>query len=355
MDRERQHRRTGRQPRLNRRRNDHAPDLDGRGRLDQWRAGGAGRSGQRAARLRGVDVPPQRRPILVGGELGLARPGVRVVAGDQRRVGLDQRLFDRLGRHRTELGERGDALRLEGVGILRPDAVEDRQVVAGCDLGRLDGRNGGLDLGDSLFGHLVDLGAPTEIGELGGDVDRHGRVHEHAHRGLTGGELAGDPVAVRGLEAEALVMEGTQQPAADHAGEEGRRGDHRQHEADPGALADAALAELVGLDLALVVEGEDADRIELERFVRLVPGLQRFDRVVGGRLVLEECQDHCLACHVQPSVRLMPPAMGTKPQTPGDECQRSRGLVPEGRRPGRSRSPGSRRTGSSLDPFEASR
>ena len=79
-------------------------------------------------------------------------------------------------------------------------------------------------------------------------------------------------------------MEGAQESTADDAGEQGRRGDHRQHEADPGALADAALAELVRLDLALVVEGEDADRVELDVVVALVPGLQRLDRVVRGSL-----------------------------------------------------------------------
>ena len=69
----------------------------------------------------------------------------------------------------------------------------------------------------------------------------------------------------------------------------------RQQEADPGTLADAATAELVGLDLALVVEDEDADRIELDVVVPLVPGLQRLDRIVCGGLVLEERQYDCFA------------------------------------------------------------
>ena len=251
------------------------------------------------------------------------------VAGDQWLVRSVQLPFDVLGGQLAELGERGHAARLERVGILRPDSVEDRQIVACCDLGRLDGRDGRLDLGDGLFGHLVDLGGPTELGELGGDVDRDRRVDEHAHRGLTGRELGRDPLAVRGLEAEALVVEGAQQPAADHAGEQGRRGDDRQHEADPGTLADAALAELVGLDLALVVEGEDADRIELDVVVRLVPRLQRFDRIVGGRLVVEECQDHCLACHVQ-TLRFpaRSPPTGTKRRTTSDTVPAVTRLVP---------------------------
>ena len=43
--------------------------------------------------------------------------------------------------------------------------------------------------------------------------------------------------------------------------------------------------ELVLLDLAVLVEHEHADRAELDLFGRLVPGLQRLDRRVGGCLV----------------------------------------------------------------------
>ena len=92
-------------------------------------------------------------------------------------------------------------------------------------------------------------------------------------------------------------MERAEESAADDSREQGRRRDHRQHEADPGPFADAALAELVGLDLALVVEGEDADRVECDVAVALVPGLQRLDGIVGGRLVLEEREDDCLTGH----------------------------------------------------------
>src|SRR5688572_22904371 len=136
--------------------------------------------------------------------------------------------------------------------MLRADSVEDRQIVARSQLGRLDGRNRRLDLGDRLFGDLVDLGGPTELTELGGDVDRHVPGHEHAYRGLPAGELGRDPVAVRGPEAEPLVMEGAEHTAADDTGEQGRRGDHREQEADACALADVVPSELVGLDLALV-------------------------------------------------------------------------------------------------------
>ena len=58
-------------------------------------------------------------------------------------------------------------------------------------------------------------------------------------------------------------MEVPGDPAGDDAREQRRWRDDGQHEADPGALARAALAELVLLDLALVVD-DGTDRIELD-------------------------------------------------------------------------------------------
>ena len=99
-------------------------------------------------------------------------------------------------------------------------------------------------------------------------------------------------------------MERAQDAAADDAREQGRRGDDRKQKADPGALPDAALAELVGLDLAVVVEDEDAKRVELDVVVGLVPALELLDGVVSGRLVAEERQHDCLCCHSDPSLSL---------------------------------------------------
>ena len=81
-------------------------------------------------------------------------------------------------------------------------------------------------------------------------------------------------------------------------GDEPDRGQEGQDQADPGALADAPLAELLGLDLALVVEDEDADRVELDVLVDLVPGLEALDRRVRGGLVLEDPEDDSCVCHV---------------------------------------------------------
>ena len=53
--------------------------------------------------------------------------------------------------------------------------------------------------------------------------------------------------------------------AADQAGEQGRWGDDREDETDARTLATAPRTELVLLDLALLVEDEDADRPELDR------------------------------------------------------------------------------------------
>ena len=107
-------------------------------------------------------------------------------------------------------------------------------------------------------------------------------------------------------------MEGAQDATADDAGEKGRRCDDRQQEADPGALADAALAELVGLDLALVIEDEDTERIELDVVIGLVPALHLLDGVVSGRLVVEERQYDCLCCHSFPPQGLVSRAGGAR-------------------------------------------
>ena len=138
---------------------------------------------------------------------------------------------------------------------------------------------------------LVVSGVPPSSASLAETAVACVLVHEHAHGGLAAGELGRDPVAVLGLEAETLVMEGAQEPAADDAGEQGRRGDHRQHEADPGALADAALAELVGLELAFVIEDEDADGVELDVLLPCIPGLHLLHDIVRLGLVVEEGQD----------------------------------------------------------------
>ena len=69
-------------------------------------------------------------------------------------------------------------------------------------------------------------------------------------------------------------------------------------QADPGALPHTPLTELVGLDLSVVVEDEDADRVEFDVVVCPVPILECSDRIVGGDLIWEHRNDDSLACHM---------------------------------------------------------
>ena len=98
------------------------------------------------------------------------------------------------------------------------------------------------------------------------------------------------------------MVERAQNAAADDAREQRRRCDHGEDQADARAFADAPAAELVRLDVSLVVEDEDADGIELDRRLLLVPLLQRLDRIVRGCLVVEEPKNDRVSCHAVPPV-----------------------------------------------------
>jgi len=63
-----------------------------------------------------------------------------------------------------------------------------------------------VDLFDGLLGHRVGLGGPTELGEPGQDGARLVFLHEHAHGGLATCQLGRDPLAILGVESQALVV-----------------------------------------------------------------------------------------------------------------------------------------------------
>jgi hypothetical protein len=102
--------------------------------------------------------------------------------------------------------------------------------------------------------------------------------------------LAGsmDAVAVVGVEAEALVMERTEDAAAT-LGEQAHRSDDRQHNANARlpVLRRPAL-----VLICLVVEDKDADRVELE-VVALY--LLRASTVAGAYLSPEIASTNCLS------------------------------------------------------------
>jgi hypothetical protein len=74
-------------------------------------------------------------------------------------------------------------------------------------------------------------------------------------------QLPADPLPIGFVESQALVVKRAQQPAAYQAHGEPDRGEQRQDQADTGALAHAALADLLDLDLALLVQDQDADSV----------------------------------------------------------------------------------------------
>ena len=105
------------------------------------------------------------------------------------------------------------------------------------------------------FGHA----APA--GEQGLDGHELLEVGDHADGGLAALQCGGDAFAVGVVDAEVLAVQLAQQRAAadpeteTHGAEQDQGGSGRR------ALASARRADLVGLQLALLVEGEDGDRV----------------------------------------------------------------------------------------------
>jgi hypothetical protein len=89
------------------------------------------------------------------------------------------------------------------------------------------------------------------------------------------------------------VVQCPQEPAADDCHTKAHRGEERERKANACAFADAALADLLGLDLPLVVEDENTNGL-MWSSTRV---LERLGRGVGRRLVLENCQHDGVVLH----------------------------------------------------------
>ena len=76
---------------------------------------------------------------------------------------------------------------------------------------------------------------------------------QHADSRFAPFQLAADPLAIRLAQSQILVVKCAQQPTAYQASHKPHRGDQRDDGADTGALAPTALANLVGLELAILV------------------------------------------------------------------------------------------------------
>src|SRR5271170_2741616 len=159
-----------------------------------------------------------------------------------------------------------------------------------CQLACRGGRGGFLD---SLVGDRMSLCGPAQFGELVSHEADFGHRSQHADSRFAPLQLPADPLAIGLVESQVLVVERAQQPAADQACGEPDRGAQRHDGADAGTLAPAALADLVRLELALLVQDQDAHGIPL-RHPRV---LQGDGRCVGRSLVIEDRQDYGLVRH----------------------------------------------------------
>ena len=155
------------------------------------------------------------------------------------------------------------------------------RVVARCEGARRSRRWVGRS-SSSLHGferfarHLVGLDVPAERLELRRDRVGIDRLREHADRGLPVRQLGGEAFLLHPGDAEALVMEAGRRP---HRRSRPTRSAGGAMTAStrpmPTPFPVAPSSELVLLDLAVVVEDEDADRVELDIRDVLVPGVER--------------------------------------------------------------------------------
>src|ERR1039457_5092546 len=164
-----------------------------------------------------------------------------------------------------------------------------------CDLLRLVHRCGRVSLLKDLIGDIMSLCGPAQVGELIGHDAAFGNRSQHTNSGFAPFQFAAYAVAIGLAEPEVLVVKGAQATANQDSAEPDR-GHQRQGHADTGTLAHAALANLVGLDLALLVKDQDADGILL-RHARVLQGRGRH---VGSCLIVENRQDHGLVRHEYP-------------------------------------------------------
>src|SRR4051812_31158622 len=123
-------------------------------------------------------------------------------------------------------------------------------------------RRGNLDFLESRVRGLVSLSLPAELRKPLRHSAGFGNGSQNSDCCLPAFEVLADALAVAGLEAQILVMERAQRGATDDG--TGAYGcDRGENQSDPRALAQAALADLLGLDLTLVIQDQNADGVTL--------------------------------------------------------------------------------------------
>src|SRR5690348_1048709 len=108
----------------------------------------------------------------------------------------------------------------------------------------------------------MNLRLTAEILEDGDDRLGPVGAGEYPHRGLSSPQVPAESLALSGIESKALVVHRPEHAARHEPRDEARRRRHREDQPDAGSLARAPGACLVGLQLAVLVEDEDADGVE---------------------------------------------------------------------------------------------
>src|SRR5947208_9271705 len=116
---------------------------------------------------------------------------------------------------------------------------------------------------EGLVAELVGLGRAAELCQFLGDRRRGVVVRQHTHRCLAVAQLNGQPRLVGIGQPQVLVVECANGGASGNSDPQADRPEQSEHASDGGALAGAALAHLVLLELAAGIEGENPDGVAI--------------------------------------------------------------------------------------------
>jgi len=98
------------------------------------------------------------------------------------------------------------------------------------------------------------LGGTAQLAELVSYDSGFGDGSQHADSRFAPLQFTANPLAIRLVQSQILVVERAQQPTAYQACGKPDRGDQRDDGADAGALAPTALADLLSLEVAVLVQ-----------------------------------------------------------------------------------------------------
>ncbi len=150
---------------------------------------------------------------------------------------------------------------------------------------------------DRLIRHLVGFWLAAQLSQLGRQHRNFFVRHHQTHSRFAAIQLTADARQVFFGDAQPLAEEGAKHTAQHRAANQASQDckSTRQHAGNGaydaeglGAFAAGAFADLMGLDLTLVILDQHADGAEFDLVVGLVSILERVDRCIGGRFILEK-------------------------------------------------------------------